>query len=450
MHDASKNQNSRSAMVSRAIVAAIVFTAVIALPGAAVAQGMHLTAPGVGWASTNGLYWTTDNGKNWKNITPPIHGGIVSVFFLDSSTGWVLGGEGVPADFELAFTQDSGSSWSVTKLDLGVDPNSATLLAQGHIEFLDAAHGWINLSLESSSAYNLGLLFRTADSGKHWTRVKGPGPGTAGEVRFIDERSGWILGGGTGRVLSVTHDGGLTWSYVALRPPAYVHPSIVDEYSLPLFMDDKRGVVVVTYSAPPAAPDAASAGAEVVAFSTSDGGKEWKFDRVLAHLVCPSGCDQSSNLEAAVAGSRLVTAQRSGNALTMKSVPVAKQGSATVRNANIGFSGALLSLSVASEEQAWVVTATSSCAVGRQACTQLFSTTDAGASWADITPGTAKVGKPPTPTGNPIPLDWKPGGWKRPVTFFPSQRGEFSLRIRCLPGMSGSADAKSLVWKRLP
>ena len=425
MRNEAQCRNLASATSLPAVVAALALAIMLMLGNSAVAQGKQLMAPGVGWASSGGaLYWTTDNGKEWKNITPRIHGGIVSVFFLDSSTGWVLGsplGE-VPADFELAFTQDSGSSWSVTQLNLGVDPNSATLLGQGDIEFLDTDHGWMNLALQSGAPYHSGLLYRTEDGGKHWTLSKGPG--TAGELRFIDERNGWILSPG-GQVLWVTHDGAEPWNYLSLTPPAQVHPSDVDEYQLPLFSDKKHGDIVVTFSAPAAAPDADSAGSEVILFTTSDGGKQWKFDRVLAHLACPHGCDQSSNLEAAVTDSTLVTAQRFNNALTMERAAVTGRGNPTAQRANIGFPGALLSLDLANEQQAWVVTTTSNCAIGLLPCTQLFSTTDAGATWADITPGRGKKEKPQTPTGKPIPLDWKPGGWKRPVTFSASNAVSF-------------------------
>ena len=58
-----------------------------------VVTGIKLLAPGVGWAERAGrLYWTIDDGANWKDITPPdgIGGGIS---FLNSSTGWVASGD---------------------------------------------------------------------------------------------------------------------------------------------------------------------------------------------------------------------------------------------------------------------------------------------------------------------------------------------------------------------
>ncbi len=34
-------------------------------------EAMKLLAPGIGWALANHhLFWTTDNGASWKDITP--------------------------------------------------------------------------------------------------------------------------------------------------------------------------------------------------------------------------------------------------------------------------------------------------------------------------------------------------------------------------------------------
>ena len=62
-------------LFSRALYVALSLSLLLHSQGAA-AQGMQLMAPGVGWASNGGaLYWTSDDGKEWKNTTPPIHRG---------------------------------------------------------------------------------------------------------------------------------------------------------------------------------------------------------------------------------------------------------------------------------------------------------------------------------------------------------------------------------------
>jgi photosystem II stability/assembly factor-like uncharacterized protein len=85
-------------------------------------QSMKLFDPDAGWAATNkNLFWTTDGGAQWKDITPKANGRrvVASVFFLDTSNGWALLAYAGKEDsktgisetlFELASTQDSGET----------------------------------------------------------------------------------------------------------------------------------------------------------------------------------------------------------------------------------------------------------------------------------------------------------------------------------------------------
>ena len=74
------------------------FILLLALLSCAVAQGqgkqMQLLAPNVGWVLGGGkLYWTTDNGGHWTDITPPVPERSVKltdVFFRDAAEGWAL------------------------------------------------------------------------------------------------------------------------------------------------------------------------------------------------------------------------------------------------------------------------------------------------------------------------------------------------------------------------
>lgn len=62
-----------------------------------VVTSMKLLAPGVGWAERGGrYYWTSDDGANWKDITPPIspdlqvdpaEGNPYDLFFVDAHQG---------------------------------------------------------------------------------------------------------------------------------------------------------------------------------------------------------------------------------------------------------------------------------------------------------------------------------------------------------------------------
>ena len=85
-------------------------------------ESMKLLAPNVGWAATKQkLFWTTDGGEQWKDITPKTSPGrtITSVFFVDPSHGWILlAREGKEKQetgiaetlFEIASTGDGGAN----------------------------------------------------------------------------------------------------------------------------------------------------------------------------------------------------------------------------------------------------------------------------------------------------------------------------------------------------
>lgn len=57
-------------------------------------ESMKLLTADAGWATTrNKLFWTTDGGASWRDITPKLNHKrqmVSSVFFLDQSTGWAL------------------------------------------------------------------------------------------------------------------------------------------------------------------------------------------------------------------------------------------------------------------------------------------------------------------------------------------------------------------------
>jgi hypothetical protein len=77
---------------------------------------MKLLTAQVGWAATvSHLYWTTDQGGHWKDASPAMSAGegIGGVFFLDTSTGWVLLSHADKEDvqqFRIAVTSDAGAS----------------------------------------------------------------------------------------------------------------------------------------------------------------------------------------------------------------------------------------------------------------------------------------------------------------------------------------------------
>jgi len=256
-------------------------------------QSMKLLTVDVGWATidsvslpggqTGRLFWTSDAGANWKDITPPAQPAarIESVFFLDPERGWVLlldlsrGGD--TTRFEVASTSNAGASWSISRVNTEamIPTNRATLIGQGRIVFSDGLHGWMNLDVQSSSAFQLGATLMTVDGGQTW-KLPPDSPWVAGDLAPVSPNDVW-LAGGSGEKLYVTHNAGRSWQQLELKAPGESGLAVYATYDVPAFSDAKHGALPVTYSAP-------NTNSEAVLFKTDDGGLTWKPDRILGDL----------------------------------------------------------------------------------------------------------------------------------------------------------------------
>ena len=205
-------------------------------------QRFKLVAPGSGWVVAepsdgsscppHRLYWTDDNGRSWRDITPrPMPTpGIGLVFFLDRSHGWTLSSDSTGADAEgvhffLLRTEDGGKNWGTTVLQsptLGM-PDSYDSPIQ--LQFTDSQHGWMlwHWHLMNSSHDH---LLSTSDGGRSWKRL--PDPPGAGPLQFLSPNDGWMIGGSPGQTgipridndqLWRTHDGGKNWKPVSVPAP---------------------------------------------------------------------------------------------------------------------------------------------------------------------------------------------------------------------------------------
>jgi photosystem II stability/assembly factor-like uncharacterized protein len=350
-------------------------TLLLTLSAFASAQGimaMKLLTPSAGWAATGTqLFWTNDNGHTWKNVTPSTASqeSIVTVFFLDTSTGWVLFSkyEEPEPRFDLASTADGGASWSVKQVTIpNLNPNATTLSGSGGITFVDRRHGWMSLDVTSGAAFRLAVLIATADGGKTWDWAPG-GSGTGGAIGFLNTKVGWEAGGPGGQKLFATYDGANTWQELSLPAPqgsSRAEP-MVAWYDLPVFPDGKNGFLPVTYSGPE------GSGLTLVLFASADQGQTWKLDRMLPKLPEIYG---GIPFPSAVADSTLITAYVTNNTyLTLTTVAPDGKVSTTTTDmlppkssvAALSFSGVTLG---------WVL-------VGGR----LFSTSDGGNTWAEIT-----------------------------------------------------------------
>ena len=254
---------------------------------------MKLLTADVGWATidsvslpggqTGRLFWTSDAGANWRDITPPAQSAarIESVFFLDPERGWVLlldlSRDEDMARFEVAYTKNAGASWSMSRVNTEamIPTNRATLIGQGRVAFSDGLHGWMNLNVQSSSAFHLGATLMTVDGGQTW-KLPPDSPWVGGDLAPVSPKDVW-LAGGPGEKLYVTHNGGRSWQQLELKAPGETSLAVYATYDVPAFSDAEHGFLPVTYSVP-------NTNSEAVLFKTGDGGLTWKPDRILGDL----------------------------------------------------------------------------------------------------------------------------------------------------------------------
>jgi len=276
----------------------------------------QLLTPEVGWAVENRtLYWTTDGGIHWKDITPhdpreipPVRAMIMSVFFLNSTTGWVFFNEpaqkpapttararpGPTAEYELATTTDVGKTWSLTHFTL---PRLSSVV----IAFADPIHGWIQFPIPVPDRTVVGYhgavsqvihiteeMLITSDGGRTWKPAPtytavypGIEASLRGRLLAVAPQEAWLLtavdhGDSDYRDyegLYVTRDGAGSWRRVSLEAPPGIRAG-QRNYDLPIFTSSKRGFEAVTYCDPWSKA--------AVLFETDDGGNTWRPDRILS------------------------------------------------------------------------------------------------------------------------------------------------------------------------
>lgn len=176
--------------------------------------------PGAGWLLfNNSLYWTSNNGGTWSEITPSA--GIQAVDFLDFSRGWALSTS--DKSLILLRTTDGGISWKNRPLHLPQIHLLEAPIAKVFMDWRTPLHGWLVVKAATGSNFNRGMLFITTDGGRSWVNREVP----LGEpVLFTDEMNGRMSGGPAGDQSFITQDGGVTWAAV----PVELDPGIQDGF----------------------------------------------------------------------------------------------------------------------------------------------------------------------------------------------------------------------------
>ncbi|MBM3314499.1 hypothetical protein FJY71_01470, partial [candidate division WOR-3 bacterium] len=172
-------------------------------------SGVFFVDASTGWVvGHNGaIRKTTDGGATWQSQTSPVSVKLSRVHFVSANTGWVTGGWG-SSQYPLLKTTNGGAAWQ--NLSFGTDCYSCE-----DIWFADSLNGWL---VGQNSSINP-FIKRTTDGGVTWTDQTAPipsGNGPVSSVCFPTAQQGWavvssIYQSPSGTILHTT-DGGANWT----------------------------------------------------------------------------------------------------------------------------------------------------------------------------------------------------------------------------------------------
>ncbi len=145
----------------------------------------------------NRIYRTTNGGRSWvlqtpsRGLTDAPDVVLNDVFFINQTTGWVVGSEGA-----IFVTRNGGTTWT--------KQTTSTKYNLYKMTFLNANVGYV-----CGGNLEAGIILKTTDGGTTWRRQLVPADGALRGIAFSDEQNGWTVGNG-GLILA-TQNGGQTW-----------------------------------------------------------------------------------------------------------------------------------------------------------------------------------------------------------------------------------------------
>ncbi len=155
-----------------------------------------------GWAvgEDHKMFKTTNGGEEWIDMgifLPGEAGMITSVYFLNTSTGWVSTYT-IPGDSaEIYKTTDGGLSWFLQSVGY-------SYIIISDIWFSDSMTGY----MAANGGLSSGFVYKTTDGGDNWTLLIGPDSTVLStSLAFISNNTGWVAGG---NILKTTN-GGTSW-----------------------------------------------------------------------------------------------------------------------------------------------------------------------------------------------------------------------------------------------
>lgn len=167
-------------------------------------------------AATYQVATTLEEGYWMPTLASPSNQQLIDVFFINSTTGWVLGSDG-----QIFKTTLGGDNW--------IQQTSGTTATLNSICFSNNNNG---VAVGAN-----GVIIRSTNGGTSWQSVSSGVSNNLTDVFFLNTNTGWAVG--SKYVVLKTIDGGATWSTISIDNGA----STNDSYNDVQFTDINTGYV---------------------------------------------------------------------------------------------------------------------------------------------------------------------------------------------------------------
>jgi len=149
--------------------------------------------------STQTILKSSDFGNTWSVKLDASGPWLKSIYFIDTLKGFAVGNSGV-----IISSMDGGNSWTSVTAPLQMDFNALT--------FINSDTGYIVGGTSSGQCHR--TILRTVNGGSAWSVLADTIGGILKDISFADARVGYAVGDNA--TVMKTTDGGLNWSHIVI------------------------------------------------------------------------------------------------------------------------------------------------------------------------------------------------------------------------------------------
>jgi photosystem II stability/assembly factor-like uncharacterized protein len=166
-------------------------------------EAVSFPSVSTGYSTSNGITKkTTNGGFNWSSLSG---GNLTGIFFLNNTTGWVVGYPG--------YIGKTTNGSSFTQQPTGISDRL------NDVYFINENTGWV-----VGGDFSAERIFKTTNGGTNWDIQTSGTANKLFSVYFINENTGWAVGGPSSPKIIKTTNGGANWfnqSTTGISTPLY-------------------------------------------------------------------------------------------------------------------------------------------------------------------------------------------------------------------------------------